>query len=147
MNADVDQSDNDLRSTLSRAHDQTDALLADPAGNRLEVVTWMSAHIAAFEHAIYPAVKRRVPDGSALVGRDREIAARIARTLRMLDRHHSGDVLATGLSAVRLNERISAQVAEHRKILGRILDALERSLDHSELDDLARSYRKALAQA
>jgi hypothetical protein len=147
MHAAVDQSAGELRTILGRAHDQTDALLADPAGSRLEVVAWMSAHVAAFEHAVYPAVKKHVPGGASLVNRDREIVARIARTLRMLERRHSGDVLASGLSADRLGERVSALVAEHREILSRILDAIEGSLDDHQISDLARRYADALAQA
>jgi hypothetical protein len=147
MHAAADQSDTDLRSTLGGAHDRTDALLADPQGNRLEVVAWMSAHIAAFEHAVYPVVRRTVPDGIALVKADREVMSRTARTLRMLERRLSGDVLAVGWSAERLGDRISALVAEHRTILGRILDALESVLDQPALEALARSYEEALAHA
>jgi hypothetical protein len=145
MHAGVDQSDNDLRSTLARAYDQTDALLADPLGSRLEVVAWMSGHVAAFEHAVYPVVKRKVPQGADLVKSDRELVARIARTLRMLERRHSGDVLATGLSAERLGERISGLVAEHREVQARILEGLEQALDDDAMNELARSYEDALA--
>lgn len=147
MHAAENRSDDHLRTILGRAHDQADALLADPHGSRLDVVAWMSAHIAAFEHAVYPVVKRKVPGGGSLVSTDREVVARVARTLRMLERRHSGDVLATGLSAQRLGEKISGLVAEHRKVLARILDGLESSLDDAALDELARSYQHALEHA
>jgi hypothetical protein len=137
----------DLRSTMSRAHDQTDALLNDPKGNPLEIVVWMSAHIAAFEHAVYPIVRRQVPRGEMLVAADRKVAARIARTLRMLERRHSGDVLATRLSADRLAERLSALVAEHRRVLARILDGIEQSMDDDAMHALAVKYETALAHA
>jgi hypothetical protein len=137
----------DLRTTLSRAHDQTDALLADPKGNPLEVVVWMSAHIAAFEHAVYPTVRRQVPNGDALVAADRKVVERIARTLRMLERRHSGDVLATRLSADRLAERLGSLVAEHRQVLARILDGIESSLDDEAMQALAAKYESALAHA
>lgn len=147
MHATADQSNADLRSTLGRAHDQADQLLADPAGNRLEVVVWLSGHIAAFERAVYPVVKNELPDGRGLVEQDREVVNRLTRTLRMLERRHSGDVLATGLSAQRLGERISEQVAEHREVLRRILDELESALDQAAMTELARSYDDALSHA
>ncbi|HVS69453.1 MAG TPA: hypothetical protein VHE56_12945 [Mycobacteriales bacterium] len=141
------RSDPDLRATLSKAHDQADQLLADPEGSRLEVVTWLSAHIAAFEHAVYPTVKRRATDGASLVDADRAVVSRLARTLRMLDRRHSGDVLAGGLSADRLGQRVRDLVADHRQVQARILDALERSLDAGAMQQLAREYEDALAHA
>ena len=137
----------DLRSTLGQAHDEADRLLADPEGSRLEVVAWLSAHIAAFEHAVYPVVKREVPDGAVLVDEDRDVVTRLARTLRMLERRHSGDILATGLSADLLGERVSGLVTEHREVLSRILDALEQSLDEPAMSELARAYDDALAHA
>ncbi|HWC33828.1 MAG TPA: hypothetical protein VG650_03265 [Mycobacteriales bacterium] len=147
MNAAADQSDSDLRSTLRRAHDQADELLADPEGSRLEVVTWLSGHVAAFEHAVYPVVKRKVAYGSSLVNEDRAVASRLARTLRMLERRHSGDVLATGLSAPRLGDRVSELVAAHRALQDRIVAALEAALDQDEMRKLVSSYEDALAHA
>ncbi len=139
--------DRDLRSILGQAHDKADRLLAHPESSRLEVVAWLSAHIAAFEHAVYPVVKRQVPDGAALVKADREVVSRLARTLRMLERRHSGDVLATGLSAARLDERVGRLVAEHRAVLSRILDALAAVQDDAAMRELGRAYEDALAHA
>ena len=41
-------------------------------------------------------------DGAALVANNREITARLTRTLRVVERRHSGDVLASGLNSDRL---------------------------------------------
>jgi hypothetical protein len=137
----------DLRSTLRQAHDQADKLLADPEGNRLEAVVWLSGHIAAFEHAVYPVVKRTTPNGSALVDEDREIVEPLAKTLRMLERRHSGDVLAGGLSSERLSDRLVELIKQHREVQRRIVDALEASLDDSAMRQLVESYETALAHA
>jgi len=147
MTAAQDQSVRDLRGILGQAHAEADQLLADPEGNRLEVVSWLSAHVAAFEHAVYPVVKRHVPDGSALVKDDRDVVSRLARALRMLERRHSGDVLATGLSADRLAERLRELVVEHREVQGQIVDSLEQPLDEPAMRDLMQSYEDALAHA
>jgi hypothetical protein len=147
MHTVVDHLDRDLRSTLGEAHDRAEQLLADPEGSRLEVVTWLSGHVAAFEHAVYPVAKREIPNGAALVEEDREIVAPLARTLRMLERRHSGDVLAGGLSSERLSERLVELVQDHRAVQGRIIDALEETLDKAAMRDLVRSYEEALAHA
>lgn len=137
----------DLRSTVRRAHDQADELLADPDGSRLEVVVWLSGHIAAFEHVVYPVVKHIVPNGSDLVDDDREVVAPLARTLRMLERRHSGDVLAGGLSSERLSDRLTELIKAHRAVQGRIVDALEAGLSESAMGQLVESYDNALAHA
>ncbi|HVX68226.1 MAG TPA: hypothetical protein VHA79_00875 [Mycobacteriales bacterium] len=147
MHTAADQSGTDLRSALGRAHDRADDLLANPEGSRLEVVAWLSAHIAAFEHSVYPVVRRRVPDGNLLVKEDREVVAQLAHTLRMMERRHSGDVLASRLSADRLGGRISALIAVHRKLQGRIVDALEHSLDDDAMSELTKAYEDSLAHA
>jgi hypothetical protein len=137
----------DLRSILRRAHDEADRLLADPDGSRLEVVVWLSGHVAAFEHAVYPVVKQHVPDGAELVAEDRDIVAPLARTLRMLERRHSGDVLAGGLSSERLSDRLIDLVKRHRAVQARIVDGLEQYLDDSAMQQLVTDYEDALAHA
>jgi hypothetical protein len=147
MQAPQQSSGSDLRTSLTRAHDEADRLLADPQGNRLEVVTWLSGHIAAFEHAVYPAVKRKLPDGPELVARDRAIVARLARLLRILERRHSGDSIGTGMTDDGMSRRLENLVAEHREVQRDILDGLERALDAAALDKLTRGYEDALAHA
>jgi hypothetical protein len=65
----------------------------------------------------------------------------------MIERRHSGDVLAGGLSADRLGERISELITEHRAAQARILDALAQSLDEAAMAKLADSYNDALEHA
>jgi hypothetical protein len=142
-----DAVEGDLRATLCRAHDEAARLLEDVAGRHLEAVVWLSAHIAAFEHAIYPVAKRRLPEGAKALDQDREVVARLNRTLRITERLHSGDVLAANLSSQLLRERLSELVAEYRDAQLRIVGDLEKALDPAELSYLATSYADALAHA
>jgi hypothetical protein len=137
----------DLRSTLQQAHEHADQLLADPDGSRLEAVVWLSGHIAAFEHAVYPAVRQHVARGAELVEADRAVAAQLARVLRMLERRHSGDVLAGGLSSDRLSEQLAGLIREHRAIQARMVEALEAQLDEAATGELVAKYDDALAHA
>ena len=137
----------DLRVAVSKAYDAATALLEDPGGARLDAVSWLSAHVAAFEHAIYPVAKRRLTDGATVLDEDRTVAGQLIRTLRIAERLFSGDVLARNLSAGRLRERLTELVAEQRAVQLRIVDGLENALDPAEITYLARSYADALAHA
>ncbi|HEX3705976.1 MAG TPA: hypothetical protein VHV76_05040 [Mycobacteriales bacterium] len=137
----------DLRAALSKAHEAAQALLEDPDGKRLDAISWLSAHVAAFEHAVYPVAKHRLTDGPALVDEDRKVVGQLTRTLRIAERLHSGDVLASNLSAEGLRDRLSDLVTEHSAVQKRIIDGLEKALDQAEVSYLAKSYADALAHA
>jgi hypothetical protein len=122
-------------------------LLADPDGSRLDVVSWLSAHVAAFEHTIYPVAKRRLADGKALLEEDGTVVSQLTHLLRIVERSHSGDVLASNVSQEGLHERLSRLVEEHSAVQTRIVDAIDRALDPAETASLARDYAEALAHA
>jgi hypothetical protein len=122
-------------------------LLADPEGSRLDVVSWLSAHIAAFEHTIYPVAKRRIADGRTLLEEDRTVVSQLTHLLRIVERSHSGDVLASNVSQQGLHERLTSLVAEHSEVQTRIVDAIDHTLDPAETASLARDYAEALAHA
>lgn len=123
------------------------ALLADPQGSRLDVVSWLSAHVAAFEHTIYPVAKRRLTDGRSLLEEDRNLVSKLTHLLRTVERVHSGDVLASNVSPQGLRERLMALVEQHSALQGRIVDAIDHALDPAETASLARDYAEALAHA
>ncbi len=139
--------DGDLRTVLTRAHTEASKLLEAADGPPLDIVAWLSAHIAAFNHAVYPTVRRRIPDGSELIAADRVIVNKLARSLRIMERRHSGDILAAGLSSERLTARLTDLVRTHQAVQGRILDQLEKCLDADDVSDLADAYESALAHA
>jgi hypothetical protein len=123
------------------------ALLADPDGSRLDVVSWLSAHIAAFEHTVYPVAKRRLTDGGTLLEEDRKVVSQLTHVLRVVERVHSGDVLASNLSPDGLTDRLTQLVDEHSDVQRRIVDAIDKALDPAETASLARGYADALVHA
>ena len=137
----------DLQPALRRAHAEAITLLADPGGSRLDVVSWLSAHLAAFEHVVYRVAKHRLSDGRALLDEDRRVSSQLSHVLRITERVHSGDVLATNLSAQGLRERLTDLVTKHSEIQERIVAALDRVLDPAESASLAKDYADALVHA
>ncbi|HWA67061.1 MAG TPA: hypothetical protein VG899_11915 [Mycobacteriales bacterium] len=137
----------DLKTVLGRAHETSLALLNDKGASRLDVVAWLSAHVAAFEQSIYPIARRRLPDGAALLAEDREVVARLVHTLRVAERMHTGDVLASNLSGQRLTDRLLELVNEHSRVQQRLVARLADALDPAEADSLAKEYGEALAHA
>jgi hypothetical protein len=137
----------DLKAVLGRAHEEARALLADPDASRLDVVSWLSAHVAAFEHAVYSVAKHRLPNGTALLNEDRDVVSRLTHVLRIAERVHSGDVLASNLSAESLQERLVELVDEHSAVQRQIVDGLDRALDLAESASLTHDYEVALAHA
>jgi hypothetical protein len=136
----------ELRELITHAESQAQQLReaqADP----LRVVSWVSAHLAAVDRTIYPAAKTHLPDGQAVVSRHREIAGRLARALRLVERLHSGDVLAASLDPERLDTRIRDLLAEHRAAETDLAERLAGVLDDAERASLAASYRHALETA
>lgn len=137
----------DLKSVLGRAHAEAAELLGHADGGKLDVVAWLSAHVAAFEHAVYPVARKRVSDGAALLEADRDVVGRLTHLLRIIERTHSGDVLATNFSEPRNRELLTELVKEHSDVQQRIVEALDRALDPAESASLAKDYTDALLQA
>jgi hypothetical protein len=137
----------DLRSVITRAEAEAERLL-DTAGTApLDVVAWLCAHIAALNRSVYPAAKRALPDGNKVVANNREITGRLTRTLRVVERRHSGDALASGLSSERLFANVRALVEEHHIAEAKLVEALVKTLNPEDQAALIRSYTSALEHA
>jgi hypothetical protein len=141
------QPDRDLCSVVTYAETEAQRLLETAGTARLDVVAWLSAHIAAIERAVYPVVRHELPDGQRAIAQQREITARLTRTLRVVERHHSGDVLASGLSAERLVTNLHALIEEHHVAETQLLDRLVTVLSDAEQRALVDSYDSALEHA
>jgi hypothetical protein len=141
------ESDRDLRSVVTRAEAEAERLL-DTAGTApLDVVAWLSAHIAALDRAVYPVAKHALADGQQVVAKLREITARLTRILRVVERRHSGDVLASGLNSDRLFTSLRTLVDEHHIAQNQLVDRLVDTLSEAEQSELIRSYESALEHA
>lgn len=136
-----------LRAALGRAHDEAAQLLAGADVASMDVVSWLSAHIAAYEHVVYPVIRHQINNGRALVDDDRAVVVKLARALRAKERHHSGDTLARGLSSERLDARLGELVDQHQKLQAVVLEKLEAALDEVDLTNLRTAYTSALQHA
>jgi hypothetical protein len=147
MHASAESTDGTLRATLSQAFEEADKLLGATDSPPLDAVVWLSAHIAAFEHAVYPEIRKSLPDAGELIAVDRAAASRLAKALRIMERRHSGDVLASGLSSERLSERIADLVRIQKTEQQLIVSRLEQTLDDAATNALIASYASALSHA
>lgn len=137
----------DLRSVVTHAEAEAERLLDTVGTAPLDVVAWLSAHIAALDRAVYPVAKRALTDGPQVVAKHREITGRLTRTLRVIERHHSGDVLASGLNSDRLFESLGTLVEEHHIAESLLVDRLVDSLSAADQSALIASYESALQHA
>jgi hypothetical protein len=142
--AHTEQSDRDLGEVVSHAEAEAQRLLQTAGTAPLDAVVWLSAHIAAVDHAVYPVVRRTLPDGRQVVTEHREIAARLSHTLRAAERHHSGDGLATEMSPDRLASELRSLVTEHRTAETALLVRLSDALSDDAQSALIESYESAL---
>jgi hypothetical protein len=136
----------DLRRLITHAEREAQRLLGSGTAP-LDAVVWLSAHIAAVDRAVYPVVKRSLPDGAAIVARHREIASRLARRLRDAESHHSGDMLASGMSPQQLSTDLRRLVAEHLRAEGALLSRLIETLTDDAQSALMTAYAEALEHA
>jgi hypothetical protein len=111
------------------------------------VVSWLSAHLAALDRSVYPMVKRNLPDGPAVVARQRRTAVRLAHTLRAVERRHSGDALASGLDSSRLLDNVRHLLDEHSEAEAQLLDRLAAALHGTAANELVADYERALIHA
>jgi hypothetical protein len=143
----ADQPRHDLRSVVTHAEAEAERLL-DTAGTApLDVVAWLSAHIAAMERSVYPVAKDALPDGQQVLAAHREITGRLTRTLRVVERRYSGDVLASGLSSERLFQNLRALVEDYHVADGELVDRLVATLSPAAQEELIGAYETALEQA
>jgi hypothetical protein len=143
----IQQPDRDLRTVLSHAETEAQRLLGSTGAAPLDAVVWLSAHLAAIDHAVYPVVRRVLPSGRALVAEHRAIDARLAHKLRAAESHHSGDVLAAGHNPSRLTEDLRTLVAEHAAAEAQLVARLVDALTDDAQTALATAYESALAHA
>ena len=136
-----------LRATLESAEIEVQLLLSTKQTPVHDVVTWLSAHLAALDRAVYPVVRRSLPDGRALVAVHRQQVSRISHLLRVLERHYSGDILAAAVDSGSITEELRPLVAEHYRAVSSLVGSLSEVLDQPAQEALAADYERALRQA
>jgi hypothetical protein len=136
-----------LTCVVEDAHAQAAAALAAETPAALDAVVWLSAHLAAVGRAVTPVATRRLREPAALVREGHRRDLELERMLRIAERRHSGDVLASGLDSERVRAAILARLDAHAELEHARLARLDDALDEGERGRLAEAYLDALAKA
>ena len=126
-------------------HDAAVLALTGSAGDPLDAVAWISAHIAATEMVLHPAVLHR-PDGRRLVADQRRIDRRLVSATWDLDRRLTGDVHHAGASPRAVAEVVLHRLDDHAAAERRLLDALA-TLDAGAVRQLTKVLGEATGHA
>jgi hypothetical protein len=130
---------------LEDAYEHALTVLRDPGGIHLDAVVWVSAHLGAAQHALYPVVARTLGASSAVAlhrsGRQIESA------LRTLERTLSGDSSAAHVDRARHVDALVELVAARAESEHLLLNRLESTLSSVEQARLADSYLRTLERA
>lgn len=137
----------DLRAVLGAAQREVDGLLAADGHSPLAVVSWLSAHLAALDQAVYPESRCCVPGGEELIANHRTVVKRAMRLLRVIERHHSGDILASALDGGLLERDLRVLLDELRVAENALIDGAVHHLPLSVQHRLIADYHRALVHA
>src|SRR3954470_24355533 len=140
-------SDSPLACVVEDAHEQARAALTAGASSPLDAVVWLSAHLAAVGRVITPDATSRRGETAAAQREGHRRDLELERMLRIAERRHSGDVLASGLDRERLRTSIISRLDAHAEVAHARLASLADILDDDERRRLAESYLDALVKA
>ena len=133
-----------LSETATAAHDRARTALTGPASRTMDAVVWLSAHLTAMEHVVYPFVRATLPTSRTELDQQRRLTRRMQGALRSLEQRWSGDGLAPAGSSDQLRSQLTVMLAEHEQgeeaLLARLLDTIS---DEAALT-LAESYGHAI---
>jgi hypothetical protein len=126
-------------------HDAAVLALTDSAGEPLDAVGWISAHVAATEMVLHPAVPTR-PDRRRLVANQRRVDRRLVSATWDLDRRLTGDVHHAAASRHAVAQAVLRRLDEHAAAERQLLDALA-TLDAGTVRQLRDKLEKATMHA
>jgi hypothetical protein len=133
-----------LEETLDDAHWQAHTALF-VTDSPMEAVVWLSAHVAAVVKTIEPAAARLADE--AVIARHHDALHRLQHVLRVAERLHSGDALASGLDPARLRDALAHALRQHEQAESALIQAIERVLPEDQASQLVASYCDALEHA
>jgi hypothetical protein len=117
-----------LAEITAAAHDRASNALASPDNLVMDAVVWLSAHLTAMEHVVYPFMRANVPTERTELDEQRRLTRRIQRVLRLLEQRYAGDGSARPGSSERLRGELTALMTEHetgeRALLARLSDTV-----------------------
>jgi hypothetical protein len=110
----------------------------------MDAVVWLSAHLTAMEHVVYPVMATLLTDHQEDLDRQRAASRRMHRGLRLLEQRRAGDGLiridSLGGRPDRLLMMMDEHAARERELLARLVEAL----DEQAVSSLAVRYDDAV---
>lgn len=110
-------------------------------------VATLSEHLAAAEEVLYPAVRRRLPQGGQRVGQQMQRIRRMERALREVEASLYGDSFARGSRRQRVWDEIQAAFAEYQDAERQIARELDASVEPAAARKLADRFEGAALRA
>jgi hypothetical protein len=129
------------------AHERALVAFTTPDADFMSSIGWLSAHLAAVERVLHPALVRHLPEAAELLRDDHEVTHRLAHLLRLLERRMSGDATAARLDPGQLRSEVLATLVGHAATEHALLDRLARVIGPAATDELATRYQRALELA
>jgi hypothetical protein len=130
--------------TIEAAHQRALRALTEQAAP-LDTVIWLSAHLAAVDRVVLPAVRRHLRDAEAAIEEQERLSTEMHHALRMLEQLLAGDALARRHDRTQLTNALSALLARHASSEHKLLDALARALRPDEAVRLEERYERAIS--
>jgi hypothetical protein len=133
-----------LAETAAAAHDRARAALANPDDRVMDAVVWLSAHLTAMEHVVYPFMRANLPAERKEIDEQRRLARRIQLVLRSLEQRCAGDGLAAPGPSDRLRGTLTVMMAEHEEAEGLLLARLSDTMTDEAGLTVAERYDHAI---
>lgn len=136
-----------LAADLEQPHLRAAEALDVPGRGALDAVGWLSAHLAAVDYAVHPAMRRAVPRARALLREQRQADHRLHDALWLLDRRLTGDVHTARLPIDTILDTIRTALAEHGAAEHNLVAALADVLSAEQQQQLADRLAAAMMRA
>jgi hypothetical protein len=130
---------------VNEAYDRARADLDAPASRSLNGVVWLSAHLAALDHALHPVIQRAVPGTAEALQRQHVLARRLHQLLRSVERERSGGASIAGMPWPQLRGTILASLTDHAAAERELVRRLAEALSPDDVQDVLDRYAHAMA--
>ena len=136
-----------LFEAIDRAHREADLALDGHGTAMLDAVAWLSAHLAAVDHAVHPIAVRVLPDARVQISAQRNSAHHLQHSLWLLDRRLTGDTHTSRLAVEPLVADVRTRLDEHTRGEHDLLAALAGTLTAADVEALTAAYTAAVDHA
>jgi hypothetical protein len=134
-----------LTRSVGEAHEQALVALTDPGGRPADAIAWLSAHLAAAEHVLYPEFGRVRPGGHATLDLRRG-THRLLLRLRAFEQACAGGPVPPGTSMAAVRDDLVDALVEHVAAEHVLIGELLAQLSEEGAMLLAARYEAAFCQ-